>query len=185
MGWYGGAGARRVLELRALSGGQRAIPKPRGDDGLVECGWPLSCRLPVGSGWVTGVYLARLTGSRDGKQSFVPFVVREASRVLGGNWCIGRTSTGRPYSFTAPDVHKFPAQFYWDSCFHAIAWAAVDPRRARAELRTLLAAAEPDGFIGHTIFWDAPVRLSRRAFYNLTSCRDRMTRTIHPPPAAG
>src|SRR5437867_1340121 len=36
MGWYGGAGARRVLELRALSGGQRAIPKPRGDDGLVE-----------------------------------------------------------------------------------------------------------------------------------------------------
>ena len=84
MGWYGGAGARRVLELRALSGGQRAIPKPRGDDGLVECGWPLSCRLPVGSGWVTGVYLARLTGSRDGKQSFVPFVVREASRESGG-----------------------------------------------------------------------------------------------------
>jgi hypothetical protein len=108
-------------------------------------------------------------------------VVREASRVLGGNWCTGRTSAGRAFAFTAPDIHKFPAQFYWDSCFHAIAWAAVDPRRARAELRTLLAAAEPDGFIGHTIFWDAPVRLSRRAFYNLTSCRDRMTRTIHPP----
>jgi hypothetical protein len=108
-------------------------------------------------------------------------VVREASRVLEGNWCTGRTSAGRPFAFTAPDVDKFPAQFYWDSCFHAIAWAAVDPRRARAELRTLLAAAEPDGFIGHTIFWDAPVRLSRRAFYNLLSWGDRMTRTIHPP----
>jgi len=108
-------------------------------------------------------------------------VVRDASRVLERNWCTGRTSAGRPFAFTAPDIRKFPAQFYWDSCFHAIAWAAVDPRRARAELRTLLAAAEPDGFIGHTIFWDAPVRLSRRAFYNLISGRDRMTRTIHPP----
>jgi len=49
MGWYGGAGARRVLELRSLAGVRRAIPKPRGDDGLVECNWPLSCRLPVGS----------------------------------------------------------------------------------------------------------------------------------------
>src|SRR6185437_11545410 len=85
-------------------------------------------------------------------------VVRDASRVLERNWCTGRTSAGRPFAFTAPDIRKFPAQFYWDSCFHAIAWAAVDPRRARAELRTLLAAAEPDGFIGHTIFWDAPVR---------------------------
>jgi glycogen debranching enzyme len=108
-------------------------------------------------------------------------VVREASRVLEGNWCIGRTSAGQPYSFTAPDIDKFPAQFYWDSCYHAIAWANIDPRRARGELRTLLAAAERDGFIGHTIFWDAPVRLSRRAFYNLLSGRDRMTRTIHPP----
>jgi hypothetical protein len=108
-------------------------------------------------------------------------VVREASRVLAGNWCMGRTSAGQPYSFTAPDIHKFPAQFYWDSCYHAIAWAGLDPRRARDELRTLLAAAERDGFIGHTIFWDTPVRLSRRAFYNLLSWRDRMTRTIHPP----
>jgi hypothetical protein len=108
-------------------------------------------------------------------------VVREASRVLEGNWRMGRTSAGQPYSFTVPDVDKFPAQFYWDSCYHAIAWANLDPRRARDELRTLLAAAEPDGFIGHTIFWDAPVRLSRRAFYNLLSWRDRMTRTIHPP----
>jgi len=84
MGWYGGAGARRVLELRSLPGVKQAIPKPRAGDGLVECNWPVSCRLPVGSEWVTGVYLARLTGSRDGKQSFVPFVVREGTEEGGG-----------------------------------------------------------------------------------------------------
>src|SRR6267378_1890622 len=29
MGWYGGAGARLVLDLRGMPGGQRPIPKPR------------------------------------------------------------------------------------------------------------------------------------------------------------
>src|SRR5258705_4150258 len=83
MGWYRGAGGRLVLELRGMSGGQRPIPKPRAQDGLVECDWPVSCRVPVGPDWVSGVYLARLTGSRDGKQSFIPFVVRETDRRRG------------------------------------------------------------------------------------------------------
>src|SRR3989454_8058646 len=83
MGWYRGAGARRVLEFRGMPGGKRAIPTPRAEDGLVECGWPVSCRVPVGLDWVSGVYLARLTGSRDGKQAFIPFVVRETGSVRG------------------------------------------------------------------------------------------------------
>ncbi|HXL14576.1 MAG TPA: N,N-dimethylformamidase beta subunit family domain-containing protein, partial [Methylomirabilota bacterium] len=82
-GWYGGAGARQVLEFRGMSGGQRPIPKPRAQDGLIECDWPVSCRVPVGPDWVSGVYLARLTGSRDGKQSFIPFVVREPDHPRG------------------------------------------------------------------------------------------------------
>jgi Mannosylglycerate hydrolase MGH1-like glycoside hydrolase domain len=106
---------------------------------------------------------------------------REARRVLEHNWRAGVARDGTAFAYTAPDAAKFPAQFYWDSCFHAIAWAALDPRRARAELRSLLAAQEPDGFIGHTVFWDRRVRLSRRPFYNLLSPRDRMTRTIQPP----
>jgi hypothetical protein len=77
MGWYGGAGARLVLELRGLPGARRAVPKPRPQDGLIECDWPVSCRVPVGPDWVSGVYLARLTGSVDERQSFIPFVVRE------------------------------------------------------------------------------------------------------------
>ncbi len=80
MGWYGGDGARRVLELRAVPGGARPVPKPRDGDGLIECDWPVSCRVPVGLDWVSGVYLARLTGSADGKQAFIPFVVREPGR---------------------------------------------------------------------------------------------------------
>ena len=42
-----------------------------------------------------------------------------------------------------------------------------------AELETLLAAARPDGFIGHTIFWDH--RLDGRAglFYNVSIATTR------------
>ncbi len=83
MGWYAGAGARLVLEFRGVPGGRRPIPKPRAQDGLIECRWPASCRIPIGMDWVSGVYLARLTGSRDGRQSFIPFVVRESGRQQG------------------------------------------------------------------------------------------------------
>jgi hypothetical protein len=49
------------------------------------------------------------------------------------------------------------------------------------ELETLLAAATGEGFIGHTIFWGAPVTPVRSLFYNLRSRADFMTATIQPP----
>ncbi|MGB0091313.1 MAG: hypothetical protein WBP81_02060 [Solirubrobacteraceae bacterium] len=52
---------------------------------------------------------------------------------------------------------------------------------ARAELSSLLAAARPDGFIGHTIFWGKPVDRVRGLVYNVSSRSDFMTSTIQPP----
>jgi hypothetical protein len=104
-----------------------------------------------------------------------------ARSVLERNWREGVTEDGVRYAYTRPDRRKYPAQFFWDSCLHALAWARLEPARARAELRSLLAAQEADGFIGHTVFWDAPIRRSRRAFYNVLRGGDRMTRTIQPP----
>jgi hypothetical protein len=77
LGWYGGAGARKLHERRAVPGSLRTRPSPRPGDGLVACAWPASYTFRVGRRWHTGVYLARLTGSDDGRQAFVPFVVRE------------------------------------------------------------------------------------------------------------
>jgi hypothetical protein len=56
--------------------------------------------------------------------------------------------------------------------------------RSRAELETLLAAARPDGFIGHTIFWEHPVSGPRALFYNVIHRDDFMTATIQPPALA-
>jgi hypothetical protein len=104
-----------------------------------------------------------------------------AARLLSANWREGRTADGVDYGYTRPDRAKFPDQFLWDSCLHAVAWSHVDPARARRELRTLLAAQRADGHIGHTVFWAAPVRLARAFTYNLLRRTDRTTATIQPP----
>jgi len=78
LGWYRGAGARLMHEKTGIPGGLRARPVPRPGDGLVACDWPASLTFRVGRRWATGVYLARLTGRDDGKQAFIPFVVRES-----------------------------------------------------------------------------------------------------------
>jgi hypothetical protein len=106
-----------------------------------------------------------------------------ALSVLSGNWREGRRGAVR-YAYTAPSPTRYPWQWYWDSCFAAIAWRRFDPRRSRAELETLLAAARSDGFIGHTIFWRKPFDVRRPLFYNVVSRRDLMTRTIQPPMLA-
>src|SRR5262249_44946717 len=46
-----------------------------------ECDWTNPYILQIPNDWVSGVYLAKLTNSGDGKQSYIVFVVREDSRA--------------------------------------------------------------------------------------------------------
>jgi hypothetical protein len=108
-------------------------------------------------------------------------VRRGATALLGANWREGIGRDGTPYGYTCPDGEKYPYQWFWDSLMHALAWNEVDPLRAAQEVRSLAAAQRDDGLIGHTIFWDAPVRLARAGFYNVARRRDLTTSTIQPP----
>jgi hypothetical protein len=112
-----------------------------------------------------------------------PLALRElCARVLERNWREGvREGDGVPFAYTSPSPGHYPWQWYWDSCFSAIARRRLDPRRAERELRSLLAAARPDGFIGHTIFWETPLRGVRRFTYNVLRPGDPMTASIQPP----
>lgn len=103
-----------------------------------------------------------------------------AERVLRANWLEGEREGAR-FAYTRPSPGWYPWQWYWDSCFAAIAWRRFDPARSRAELETLLAAQREDGFVGHTIFWDRPVSLARLPFYNVAARRALQTETIQPP----
>ena len=96
--------------------------------------------------------------------------------VLEENWRQGRRRIdGVQYGYTCPSPGHYPWQWYWDSCFAAIAWRRFDALRSRVELTSLLAAARTDGFIGHTIFWNTPLRGVRRFTYNILSGDSQMT----------
>jgi hypothetical protein len=81
MGWYQGQGARSVFGPVTVNGtAQAAAPGPDGN-GLVDVNWTnpyvLDTEFAGGEPWRTGVYLAKLTESQNGNQSYIIFVVRD------------------------------------------------------------------------------------------------------------
>jgi glycogen debranching enzyme len=105
-----------------------------------------------------------------------------AHATLRANWREGIDPSGREYAFTCPSPRRYKHQWYWDSCFHAIVWARLEPARARAELRTLLRAGNPDGFVPHTVFWHAHPRWRRAPLYATHAWRgDRATAHTQTP----
>ncbi|MBA2514786.1 MAG: hypothetical protein H0V26_10745 [Solirubrobacterales bacterium] len=105
-----------------------------------------------------------------------------SERVLRANWREGLRSDGTPYAYTCPSARRYKHQWYWDSCFHAIVWARIEPWRAREELRTLVRAGRSDGLIPHTAFWGESPRWRRAPFYATEAMRgSRATATIQTP----
>jgi hypothetical protein len=86
MGWYGGAGARKVAGPISRTGVTQVVPSPDASTGFLECAWTGPYHLTVPNNpsdptdWASGVYLAKLTAS-GGKQSYIIFVVRDDARA--------------------------------------------------------------------------------------------------------
>lgn len=51
--------------------------------------------------------------------------------------------------FCPPNPTVYPHQWLWDSCFHSIAWNALDDDRALVELTSCFDAQLPNGFVPH------------------------------------
>ncbi|WP_354701387.1 hypothetical protein DSM112329_01701 [Paraconexibacter sp. AEG42_29] len=108
----------------------------------------------------------------------------QARRTLDGNWREGvRRRDGVPFAYSCPSTPRYRHMWHWDSCFHAIARSALgDHARARAELRTVLRTADPDGFLPHTVFWNHPPGWRRAPFYATRGVVGNVrTETIDPP----
>jgi hypothetical protein len=77
LGYYGGAGARRVDSLGTLATQDQPACNEDADTGLVDCGnWAVSASWTVPADAVSGIYLA--VTKRDGSPaSHIPFVVRD------------------------------------------------------------------------------------------------------------
>ena len=58
---------------------------------------------------------------------------------------------GRHWSggYTSPNLATYPWMWLWDSCFHAIIWAALGDERATIELASLFSIQDASGFLPH------------------------------------
>jgi hypothetical protein len=86
----------------------------------------------------------------------------------------------RAEGYTVPNTTVYPWQWLWDSCFHALVWAALgEPDRAVAELRTALADQDELGFVPH-VRYPAPGPQPHAAFWGRAS-----SSSITQPPMYG
>jgi hypothetical protein len=82
LGWYHGAGARRLACLPFCGGGKEGHPRsvPAADrNGEVTANWPVTDSLTIPDSWVSGTYEAELvltSGPNRGDAYYSPFVVR-------------------------------------------------------------------------------------------------------------
>jgi hypothetical protein len=80
LGYYGGTGGRLMSSASGLSGVTQAAATIDPTTRLVEYKWNNSYTVQTGTDWTSGLYLAKLTDSTTGKQSYVEFVVRDDNR---------------------------------------------------------------------------------------------------------
>jgi glycogen debranching enzyme len=91
-----------------------------------------------------------------------------------------RRPTGTGHTYTVPSPETYPYQWLWDSCFHAIMLAKLDPEAAISELRALLSRQYPDGLVPHIIFWDTKITRP----YNWGWGKSGITSITQPPMIA-
>ncbi|TMB02689.1 MAG: hypothetical protein E6J64_16170 [Deltaproteobacteria bacterium] len=77
LGWYGGAGARKLAEGTATVGPQAACP-PDPTTGLIQCHWSPTFTVQVPQGAVSGLYLVRILRDEPFPYgTYVPLVVKD------------------------------------------------------------------------------------------------------------
>jgi hypothetical protein len=76
LGYYGGLGGRKLLELGPYPASTQSLP-PVGEKRLRECAWEACAALTIPDDWVSGVYVGKLTERSRGLQSYVIFIVRD------------------------------------------------------------------------------------------------------------
>ena len=113
-----------------------------------------------------------MTGSRG--------AVEIAERTLRRNWTEG-SGHGRRFAYTQAQPRPLPLAVVLGLLLRGDRLAALRAGAGPSRARDPAGAQRPDGFIGHTIFWERPVSWTRLPFYNVSSRRSMQTETIQPP----
>jgi glycogen debranching enzyme len=100
---------------------------------------------------------------------------RRNRQVGAAPWC------GAEYDFVCPSEGTYPFQWFWDSCFHAIVLTHLDLERAKAEIRSLLVNAQPDGLVPHVTFWQRERYEEMLATYAIAYRTPYLSDCMQPP----
>ena len=76
LGYYGGAGGRRVMSVEPRDGAPQPTP-PDGEKNVIECRWKPGFEIAIPKDWVSGVYLGKLTAAGTGYETYFVFIVRD------------------------------------------------------------------------------------------------------------
>jgi neutral trehalase len=102
--------------------------------------------------------------------------IHVTNRQIGtADWC------GHTYDFTCPSHVTYPFQWFWDSCFHAIALSHLDIKKAEAELVSLLKNQHSDGFISHVTFWQRDAYEEMVSTYAIAFRNKYLSDEMQPP----
>lgn len=103
-------------------------------------------------------------------------LINQARKVLEQN-----LKTGTNFFYISPAGRKYPHQWLWDSCFHAIVNSKLNPDWAKMEIKTLLSGVEENGFLPSIIRWQG-TKLTDIAGWPLF--KGKISRLTQPPVVA-
>ena len=142
LGWYNGAGGRRVACLPSCSGSEQGATQPlRSPDpatGELDAGWLVTDGVSVGPDWTTGYYVAKLIltgGPNAGQASWVPFIVRAPPGASSAILVQASVNTWEAYNnWGGKSLYSFNSTASSVSASHTNAAAMVSFNRPYAEI---------------------------------------------------
>lgn len=87
------------------------------------------------------------------------------------------------WSIRLPWIPRYPHQWFWDSCAHAIVLSHLDIELARKEIESLLYAQKEDGFIPHMV-WNTQKMHWVDKVLRLLYCGKHASPYLQPPALA-
>lgn len=102
-------------------------------------------------------------------------ILKKNRQIGTADWC------GKSYDFTCPSHITYPFQWFWDSCFHAIAASHVDPFLGEREIESLLKNQHEDGFVSHVTFWQRDVYEEMVSTYAIAFRTRYLSDEMQPP----